>query len=291
VYFAWIAIAFIGTIDAIWLLISDRTVAHLHVTVLLAAVFGFTAFICNIRWPRITGIFQCLAQNFSLPPLILIFAYLCATVSFPLRDDLFAAADRLIGFEWGVLYNQTSASRLAMDSLAVLYYVNYVGQTILLLAVLPFVNVSRNTEFIVTYFILAFLCILIAMFLPAKGPIFYFNIEVDPIFYAGVFASLKTFIFLREETVNVIDVSQFNSGIVAFPSFHAGAAILFSYAMRGSGRLFRVASITNALMLLAIPIIGDHYLIDVIAGVLLASALIILMRKTVVTAEGSATTP
>ena len=59
-------------------------------------------------------------------------------------------------------------------------------------------------------------------------------------------------------------------GLVAFPSFHTTAGILFTWALWTSPRLRWPAVMVNGLMLVSVPVIGAHYLIDLIAGVIVA---------------------
>ena len=59
-------------------------------------------------------------------------------------------------------------------------------------------------------------------------------------------------------------------GIITFPSFHAAAAILALWAFWGIWWLRPFALITNVSMLLATPVIGGHYFVDILAGILVA---------------------
>ena len=54
-------------------------------------------------------------------------------------------------------------------------------------------------------------------------------------------------------------------GVIAFPSYHAVLAVLFSYAHRRSASFLPVAAF-NLLMLISIPGEGGHYLANVISG-------------------------
>src|SRR5260370_34917421 len=54
-------------------------------------------------------------------------------------------------------------------------------------------------------------------------------------------------------------------GVIAFPSFHAALAMLFTYAHRRLPTFLPMA-VFNGLMLLAIPSEGGHYLVDIIGG-------------------------
>ena len=65
------------------------------------------------------------------------------------------------------------------------------------------------------------------------------------------------------------------TGIVTFPSFHAATAALYLWAF-WPVRWFRpVAVVANVGMLLATPLGGGHYFIDVFAGIAVAAAAII----------------
>src|SRR6185312_2809386 len=63
-------------------------------------------------------------------------------------------------------------------------------------------------------------------------------------------------------------------GIIAFPSYHAACAVILTYFLRGIPLLFPAAALFNLAMLLATPVIGGHYIVDVLAGVVVAAGTI-----------------
>lgn len=63
------------------------------------------------------------------------------------------------------------------------------------------------------------------------------------------------------------------------PSMHTAMAILFAYALRRVPVVAYVAAILNAVMIASTPTHGGHYLIDVVAGVLLAVTTIMLVKR------------
>jgi membrane-associated phospholipid phosphatase len=67
-------------------------------------------------------------------------------------------------------------------------------------------------------------------------------------------------------------------GIITFPSFHTILSIIFIYVHRPPARSFVPVAILNALMLLAIPSVGHHYLIDMISGAAVAAVCIAIVR-------------
>ena len=78
----------------------------------------------------------------------------------------------------------------------------------------------------------------------------------------------------RDGSLRLLD-AQALTGIITFPSFHAGAAVLLGW---GFGRIPKIGPAMvalNVLMFLS-ALIAGHYLIDLIAGGLIAVAMIAL---------------
>ena len=57
-------------------------------------------------------------------------------------------------------------------------------------------------------------------------------------------------------------------GIVTMPSYHTVMAVLFTYAFRRTGLIGYGIATLNLVMLLSIPPIGGHYLVDMCGGAL-----------------------
>jgi len=68
-------------------------------------------------------------------------------------------------------------------------------------------------------------------------------------------------------------------GLVTFPSFHAASAFLFAWALYPVRLVGPVAVALNALMIASTPVIGGHYLIDVIAGMVVAALSILAATR------------
>ena len=67
-------------------------------------------------------------------------------------------------------------------------------------------------------------------------------------------------------------------GIITMPSYHTVLAVLFTYAFRRTGLVGYGIATLNLVMLLSIPPIGGHYLVDVLAGGALALGAIAVQR-------------
>ena len=108
--------------------------------------------------------------------------------------------------------------------------------------------------------------------LPALGTFSYYETSLD------LAVHLPDLLALREGTMLIFPVAVLK-GIITFPSFHAASAILLTYPYRHCKSLFGIVCVINGMMLLSIPSQGCHYLVDVIAGVLVAVLSIFIFRK------------
>jgi membrane-associated phospholipid phosphatase len=70
------------------------------------------------------------------------------------------------------------------------------------------------------------------------------------------------------------------AGVVCFPSFHAIWAVLCGYAFSGFRRSVRIpVYVLAALMLLSTVTTGWHYVIDVLAGLMVAGVSLVIARR------------
>lgn len=74
---------------------------------------------------------------------------------------------------------------------------------------------------------------------------------------------------LRAREVGVVDIAHLR-GLVSAPSFHAAAAVLYIASAWRAPPLRWPLLALNGAMLLATPVEGTHYLIDLILGAVVA---------------------
>ena len=95
----------------------------------------------------------------------------------------------------------------------------------------------------------------------------------------GDIASLSHFEALRDGRLRDIPLREMQ-GLISIPSLHTVLAVLLVHAMRGTV-LLPAFVVLDAAMIVSTPIDGGHYLVDVLAGALLAGGLIALERRQV----------
>jgi hypothetical protein len=192
--------------------------------------------------------------------------YLALEVGYPLKDNLFAAADGALGFRWMHWADIVSAHPLfaTMQGAA---YESYLWQPVLSIIIFAVWGPrGRNGELLTSVLLAVLATIAVSTFLPAIGP-----------------ADTHGFATLSGSVVRALrsgaDTPFEYVGIVCFPSFHTAMAILFAAAHRGNRLSFPIFLILNVLMLGAIPYSGDHYLTDVIGGAVVAGCAIVGTRR------------
>ena len=179
--------------------------------------------------------------------------YLTATLSFPLRDALFARADSVLGFDWRTWSSVAWSHPVFIKVLEVAYESNIYQPFILVLFFALWGPRGRNREFLTATVVAALVTVIIAAVLPAFGPNRVYGIA------SGWDSILEALRAGSHQPLHYV-------GIVTFPSFHASMALILTTSVRSNRYALMVASLVNGLMLIATVPIGYHYLVDIIAG-------------------------
>ncbi|MGF6726291.1 membrane-associated phospholipid phosphatase [Paraburkholderia sp. GAS41] len=216
------------------------------------------------RWMIALAVF-CMAAS--------ILSRLSVAAAFPLIDPQLARIDETVGFDWLAWYHwvQQHPTLFFILNLA---YGSGLAQTIVVPLVLG-LNGARLelAEHMMRFMLATVICLVVATLFPAASAFLHFHIA-DP----GTSSAVSTFFPIRNGTLRVIDLSD-QQGLVSMPSMHTAMAILFAYALRRIPVFAYVAAMLNAVMIVSTPTHGGHYLIDVVAGALLAVLTIALIRQ------------
>lgn len=243
----------------------------LHLMLLMPAVAGLLAFVYHLWRPRENQLFQILVYSALwslLPTAGTQLTFLASTAAMPLQTDLFAAADRAIGFSWFDWANFVRA-RPWLEWVTAKAYVSYAVQPYLALILIAyFGSARRNAQLMIATMIALAITIVISALIPA----------VEPAHAYG----FKTPAWEAHEALRAGQRSDLPYvGIICFPSFHTAMAILFTATYWRMPRCFWPAAALNAVMLLSVPYSGDHYLIDMIGGLVVATVAIKLTWRLV----------
>jgi membrane-associated phospholipid phosphatase len=200
-------------------------------------------------------------------------SYIAASANRPLQDSAFAAADKFLHFDWMALLGWMNAHP-SLHPIFALAYASFAPQTIVTLMALAMTGHSpRIRQFLLTFILAALVTIAISAWLPAQGAWAHYGITpADHPAIAPVTRELHLAIFhgLRSGSFQLL--TGINSeGIITFPSLHAAVALIFILTLWPVPVLRWVSLVVNVLMIIATPIDGGHYFIDVFAGLGLAA--------------------
>jgi hypothetical protein len=213
-----------------------------------------------------------------------ILTYLACGLSYPLVDQPLNHIDHMMGFDW------TAWFRWSSDYLGFLFlkasYYSYFLQSILFIGWFSiFSDKNRLYELFWILLIGVMLTTFVSGFFPAVGPVFAFN-EMRPEFehIQPLGRTIFQQVMAIKSGTNPNFAQHGMTGIITFPSFHTICAIAYAYSFRRTGFIGYGIILINILALISIPPIGNHYLTDMIAGViigLLSIAAVKMLERTV----------
>ena len=205
-------------------------------------------------------------------------SYACAAAGGGLWDARLAAADRALGLDWPAVRAALDAEPVLVWAGALAYH-SLIGQMVaVILALAAAGRVEQLRAAVCAAVLGGFATILLAAAMPAVGNLF------DPAAYRHLWPSVAwqergIIAGLRDGSLRVLDLSAM-MGIVSFPSYHATLAAIFVWAFRGV-RWGRVGGAWAVLTILATPVFGGHYVVDVLAGLALAPVCVAAARRLV----------
>jgi membrane-associated phospholipid phosphatase len=202
--------------------------------------------------------------------------YYLATSPLPLHDDFLNGIDRALGFDWVAMCNW-AAPHTTLSAALTFAYFNLSNETCLVLLVIVLFYPRRARRFTTALILSSVVTIPFLWIFPVIGPFNALSGLPDYCISDAVVGT-RQYMMMRTHGFDVIDIETL-SGIVAFPSYHATAALLLTYLLRGIPIVFPAAVCFNALMIAATPLIGGHFLIDVLAGFATGAVTIYLLQR------------
>jgi membrane-associated phospholipid phosphatase len=277
---AWAMICLVIAVDFVWasqveLTIGGGEIIAAEIGALLALSAAFRR-----RNRGIANMAEAWALWFAFTPAIAVLSYLAASCASPLQDVMMERLDRAIGFDWST-WHDAVLDRPILKWLLLGAYGSVFLQTILSIIYFPATDRSRRIgELLLLACSTAAATMLISATWPTLGPC----AANGPSFGAcaangggDVITYLRDVLALRAGGPWHFELSAME-GIVTMPSYHTVMAVLLTYAFRRTGLVGYGIATLNLLMLLSIPPIGGHYLVDVLAGLALALGVIAVQR-------------
>jgi hypothetical protein len=280
-----LGIAFATTIavlcvDAVWLVLGGWSVSGRGLAVLALGVGACLAPLSILRYRRDPRI----ATAMPFCALLLLFQAAAATLSYlvistnaALVDAPLAAWDRALGFDWLALHAWLQAHSVTQALLSVAY----ASGLLQLVFVVMYLGLTgrreRLEEFMLLFMAATLLTIAVSGVFPAAGAWKFHAVSASAA--AGFDLSLLShFEPLRDGSLRDIALDRMQ-GLISIPSLHSALAVLLVYAVRATRLVAPLFVGLDLAMLASTPIDGGHYLVDVLAGIALAVALIAFSRR------------
>jgi membrane-associated phospholipid phosphatase len=229
--------------------------------------------------PKITFILGATGQLLIIPVLMTPLTYIAAAANLPMQDAALNTFDRALGLDWMAYFNFVY-HRHALLFATVLAY-SMIGWPVfgVPIALGWTGRYRRMQEFTLAFGIALVATTIISTLLPAMGTYALLNFTPDPnIFTPGAYLEqLRDLPLVRDGSLRTIDFNAL-AGIITFPSFHAAAAALYLWAFWPVRWIGPIAMMLNIAMLLATPICGGHYFVDVFAGIAVAALAVVAAR-------------
>lgn len=232
------------------------------------------------RAPRLAAAAGAIAMILWLGVVGGFLAYVALAAGAPFVDASLDAATRTFGFDHAAF----TAAVSQIPLLVTILHASYVTTVPVLIATavgLALAGADRRLRtFLGDYATLLMVTVALSAAFPARGPFLLTPLAVDvrarlPAgagdFYRGIFEAV------RDGRMHLFDPSALE-GVVVFPSFHAGMALIVAHALLGVRGLGIAAAIYAAAVVIATLPMGGHYLIDIVTTFALFAVLRVAPR-------------
>ena len=197
-----------------------------------------------------------------------VLAYALAARGGPLWDGRLAAADVRLGLDWPAIRDAADRMPAALWIGGLAYHSLVVQMIVCIVALSAAGRATALRRAVVAAVLSGAVIIAISAAMPAMGNL------VDPVRYRHLWPSVAwqeraLIAGLRDGSGRVLDLTRL-MGIVSFPSYHATLPVILAWALRDVRGLRFAAPACAGVTILATPLFGGHYGVDVLAGLALA---------------------
>ena len=283
--FNWLPIGGMAVALALGLALTDFSikpqsmVLGLCVAALYAIVAYYNAHVPHKRDPVVVFALGTTAQVVLITLLMTPLTYISAAADLPMRDASLQYLDEALGLDWRA-YFDFIYERPRLIATLVLGY-NIIGLPIFGIPVVLGLtrHHDRLHEFILAFALALIATTIISVLVPAIGTYDLLGIAPDPsrLKPGGYLDGLRDLPLVRDGSLRELDMRQLG-GIITFPSFRAAAAVLNLWALWSVWWMRPVMLIASGAMLIATPIGGGHFFVDVFAGIAVAVLAIVAAR-------------
>jgi hypothetical protein len=210
-------------------------------------------------------------------------AFCAATLSRPWADEALIAADRAMGYDWQA-YAQLAADLPWLNLLLQIAYYSLIFQPAVICFALPF---TGRLERLAIYQKATLVALIVTIAAFAAFPVttaWAYSGGADlaratKLHLIGTETGwIRQLVEIRAGRGRLVDW-DIDARIIGFPSFHCAAALLNCWALWSLRPLRFGAIALNAVLIAATPLVGGHYVADLLAGGVVALASVIVAKR------------
>jgi len=222
--------------------------------------------------PRLASALGCTAQIIAFAAVGAPLSYLAASFGRPSQDGFFDALDCALGFDWITLFDFITARPILSTVLRTAYVSFTIQASLVVLALAFFRHLLWLRVFVLSFILTTLVTIAVSAVLPAVGAWQFHGMPSTPdsTMLVGQ-SSVPIFNGIRDGALRQL-VAIGAEGIITFPSLHAAVGLILIVGLWPIAGLRWIGITVNIVMIAATPIEGNHYLVDVIAGLMTALA-------------------
>lgn len=275
---AWMAILSLVAVDLLWLPFTKLSVAPLSLLAPLVVGGGLGGLGHYYRArrgePKLATALDCMGQIVAFSAAGALFSYLVVSLGLPMQDALLHRLDLALGLDWAAWLGWMDRHAWLAPGLT-LAYRSFMFQFITLIAMLSFTGRGLAARTMIIGMILSgTVTIVLSGLLPALSTFAFLNLS--PADYpnlqpAAAFIHLGDLTTMHEGRPLHIDLTRAH-GIITFPSYHAALGLIMLFAGWSHPWLRWPFALLNLSMIVATPIDGGHYFVDVLGGLAIACA-------------------
>jgi membrane-associated phospholipid phosphatase len=295
----WIPIAAMGSVLLLAVTLSGFSLEPVAFgsTIAVAVGLALIAYLyasvkAHAADPKLTFSLGTIAQVILVTAIVGPLSYVAGASQLPLQDQTFLFIDRAMGLDPEPIARFVDAHPLIARILQTGYgFIKWplLGIPIILTMTLRLVRLQL---FVCALCLALAVTIVISALIPAIGTFYGLHLPAETFgtLNTQVYeAQLRDIVALRNGSLRNLELFHL-AGIVSFPSFHVASAVLYMWALWPVRGFASLSVAMNVLMIAATPVIGAHYMIDVIGGVAVAAGSIILVKRYLAYALGAGET-
>jgi hypothetical protein len=270
----WATVATLALLVAVTFPLAGLTLAPRDIAlnaVLSAVLLAGAAFYTWVRPDeRIARLLHAAPQFVLMTFLGGALSYSAMATTLPLWDATFDAMDKALGFDWPALLAWTGRHPELALILKLAYASMLPQMAVVIVALVTMRAFGELDRFILAFGLAALMTMTICAVTPSLCAGYFYRDAVAAQPHLGLtWNSVAHVLALRSGEMTFVSMAT-AEGIVTMPSFHTVSAILFLIAFWHVAWLRWPGLALNVAMLAATPIVGGHYLVDLIVGLAVA---------------------